>query len=99
MALHYTCANTLIRKISIQSIFFLLPIIALPQLPGNVSPHPVRIYSPSKKIQVWFVIDTTGVPGYNVFYNGQRILHDSHLGLQCKDEDFSKDMRLISISP
>lgn len=88
----------IIVKIAFSLISCCLLLIGHAQLPANISHHPIRISSPSGKIQVWFYIDSLGAPRYEAFSNGEQVLQASRLGLKLDDEDFSRVMHLDSNS-
>jgi hypothetical protein len=57
-----------------------------------------RLSSPDGRLAVDFKIDSDGSPKYSVRLNDQTVLQESRLGLVRDDEDFSKDLKLVSQS-
>ncbi len=58
----------------------------------------IRFSSPDGRIEVHFRLDQTGVPFYAVRLDGKLVLRESRLGLVRDDADFSRGLRLVSIS-
>jgi len=61
----------------------------------NAQSQSYKISSPDKNIEV------TCFPGqatYDISYKGEKVLHDSKLGVIRSDADFSKDLKVIKVS-
>lgn len=54
--------------------------------------------NPDKNIEVRFALGTDGSPYYRVFKDQQIVLDSSGLGLIREDADFSKNLKIVSIS-
>ena len=57
------------------------------------------VYSPDKTIAAKVWIDGNGNPLYSVSRKGEVVLEKSKLGLVREDEDFSKSLNLVAVSP
>ncbi|MFZ5939540.1 MAG: glycoside hydrolase family 97 catalytic domain-containing protein [Bacteroidota bacterium] len=76
---------------------FLAFAVLVPVLSG-CSKKEYRIDAPGEKISVLFRIAEEGRPVYSVFYSGSELLLPSALGLVRDDEDFSRQLKLDSVS-
>ena len=57
-----------------------------------------KVFSPDKKIRTDFIVKN-GQPFFSIRYDGKSIMEESPLGLERKDADFTKNLRLMSVSP
>lgn len=64
------------------------------------APDPDTILSsPDNRLQVTFHLTGQGEPGYSIRLGGSEVLEDSRLGLVRNDADFTRSLRLVSVSP
>lgn len=60
--------------------------------------NPIIISSPSNKIKIEFINSADGIPKYRIFYNDIQVTEFSSLGIKTADSDFSKNLKIISLS-
>jgi hypothetical protein len=73
--------------------------IALIVLPAGFSlAAPTRIGSPDGRVVAIFDIGSDGAPGYSIEFGGKPLLQPSRLGLVRDDVDFTRGLRLVSVS-
>lgn len=60
--------------------------------------RPASVESPNGRLRVEFSLDAGGVPRYAVLLDGRPVLRPSRLGLVRDDADFSRGLRLLSVS-
>ena len=56
-----------------------------------------EVFSPDRKIKLDFVIRNGGAH-FKVWYNNKQLLEESPLGIVMMDENFERDLRLVSAS-
>ncbi len=65
---------------------------------SNTGSHNLSIQSPDGKLAVEFLLNDSGAPGYTVTREGKTVLEKSRLGLVREDADFTKGLKLESVS-
>ncbi|MRR23123.1 glycoside hydrolase family 97 protein, partial [bacterium] len=73
-------------------------IIMLTVSSGYATPKTVNMKGPDGRIKVSFTLDKAGQPAYSVSYLDTAVIPNGALGLKRKDADFSKGLRLISVT-
>jgi alpha-glucosidase len=61
-------------------------------------PQAISIASPNGRLVVGFRLDDDGAPRYVIRLDGKPVLQESRLGLVRDDDDFSRSLRLLSVS-
>ena len=75
--------------------FFFVATSTLIQLQSTIAQS---IYSPDKKIKADFAVKN-GKPVFTAWYDNKKVLEESSLGLEREDQDFTKGLKLISVTP
>jgi hypothetical protein len=66
--------------------------------PAPAQSQPMQTTSPNGRLIVDFQLDSAGSPHYAVQFDGKAVLENSRLGAVRDDADFSKDLKLVSVS-
>ena len=81
-----------------RTAFLLLAIFCAANLSFAVDGKIYSISSPNKRVKVNFRLNEQGMPVYSLSLVGKQVLLESKLGLVRSDADFSKNLRLVSVS-
>lgn len=65
----------------------------------NAQVSAINVSSPDKNISVTISLNQNGLAFYKIDHKGKEVLKNSRLGLVRRDEDFSKNLSVISASP
>jgi hypothetical protein len=66
--------------------------------PAFAQGQPLQTASPNSRLVVDFQLDPAGSPRYTVQFDGKAVLESSRLGVVRDDADFSKGLKLVSVS-
>lgn len=88
----------MIRRTNRFLVAIIAPVIFVSVAGASSATQATRFSSPDGRIEIDFRLDQTGAPFYAVRIDGNLVLRESHLGLVRDDADFSRDLRLVSVS-